>query len=124
MSDVTKQQGALVMIGFKGNTYTGYFMDTVGHEDTGDIAEVRDENDATATKIISNPGSRIKVAMIAKDAATPLTINKGDGITVNMITYMVEDRNISYSRGATRVEITAIKEDSMTYSATATASSS
>lgn len=111
------------MIGFKGNTYTGYFMDTVGHEDTGDIAEVRDENDATATKIISNPGTRLKVAMIAKDAATPLVINKGDGVEINSVTYMVEDRNISYSRGATRVEMTVIKEGSMTYAATATASS-
>lgn len=111
-----EQLGTQRLIGFNGKTVSGYQSDTVDLEKTGDIEEVRDGSNETATKFISNKGKRISTTLIVNAATTPETVEKGDTVTIDAVNYMVEEWRVSYVRLAARVSAVLVKEDSMTYS--------
>lgn len=109
------QKGTTVIVGFASHTLTGYVMNSVGKEPIGDIKDLRGENNATATKLISNPGFRITVECYVTSGTSYTTMKKGDAVSINSVSYMVEDVKVAYSREEAIVTITAVKEDSMTY---------
>lgn len=110
------QKGTTVVVGFNGFTYAGAIMDSVGRKPSGDIKEIRGENNAVCTKLISNPGFEVQVEVIVTTLASFNTIKKGDAFTINSVGYMVVDCDGKYSREEVKWSISAIKEDSMTYS--------
>lgn len=111
-----EQLGTQRLIGFDGKTVTGYQTDTVDLEIIGDIDEVRNGDNETATKFISNKGKRFSTTLIVNSGTDPDTVQKGDTITIDGANYMVEEWRVSYVRLAARVSATLVKEDSMTYS--------
>lgn len=109
------QKGIAAIVGFNGYTLTGYVMNSVGREPVGDIKELRGENNAVTTKLISNPGFKISVNCYVTSGSTYTTMKKGDAISINSVSYMVDSVKVDYSREEATVSIDAIKEDSMTY---------
>ena len=109
------QKGTTVLVGFQGLTLTGVTMESFDREPIEDIKDIRGENNASMTKLISNPGFRIAFSCIVKTHATFNSIKKGDAITINSLAYMVESSKAAYSREEVKWSIGAVKEDSMTY---------
>jgi len=111
------QIGTNVTVGFNGITYTNFIMDDSGESLTADIEEIRDADNATGTKLISNKGKRYTLTGTLKSAqiATIRAWDKGTTLSVNSVNCMIEDVEISNSRVGTKVTVTVIKEASMTY---------
>jgi len=113
------QKGQAVVVAFNNVTYTDFQMEDSSEAITGDIDEIRDDNNDMATKLISNKGHRYRLTGVIKNDGTELTdlraIVKGDTLTVNGTACMVEDAEISFSRLAARATITVI-DDAITYS--------
>ena len=116
------QKGQEMLVGLGSLTFTGYFVESMDVEPIADVEEIRDENDAVATKIISNPGVRLSGRMMVKASSgdpvdTKLDSRKlGDSITINSVVYFIESWKVSRSRKTAAVDFAAVKEDSMTYS--------
>jgi hypothetical protein len=109
------QKGTTVIVGFQGHTFSGAIMEDVSRKPIGDIKPIRGENNAVTTKLISNPGFEITIQVIVTTLASFNTLKKGDAITINGVAYMVEDCEGKYSREEVKWTVTAVKEDSMTY---------
>ena len=116
------QKGQEMLVGIAALTFTGYFVETIDKEPTAEVEKVKDENGATATVIISDPGDRISGSMLVKaDAGSAVDAeldsrNIGDTVTLDSVGYRIEAWKVARSRGVTKVDFTAEKEDSMTYS--------
>ena len=112
------QVGQAVVVAFNGVTYSDFQMEDSGEVITGDIDEIRDDDNDMATKLISNKGNRMRLTGVIKNDGTELTtlraIVKGDTLSVNSISCMVEDVDIAFSRLAARATITVI-DDAITY---------
>ena len=108
-----------------GTSYTGYIAED-GLEwsyDTGDIDEVRNQDNETKTELVSNPGQRFKMAfVIPSDGAGGVTPPaNGSLIEINSpstaataIYAMVQSASMRFSRLATILDIEAVVEDNMT----------
>lgn len=109
------QKGTSLTIGFAGHTYAGVFMESASKEQVGTQKVVKDEDNATVTVLVEDLGIRISLRGIVK-AAGWTEPRQGDAITVNSVKYRVESISTEYSAEEARVSLTALKEDSMTYS--------
>ena len=96
-------------------------MDDSSGAITGDIEEIRNDDNDMVTKLISNKGHRYRLTGVVKNVnsddaelTTLRAIVKGDTLAVNSVNCMVEDIEISYSRLAARATITVI-DDAITY---------
>ena len=112
-------KGQEMLVGLGALTFTGYFVESMDREPISDVEEIRDENDAVAAKLISNPGHRISGRMMVKGGAdldAELdTRTIGDTITIDDVGYMIESWKVARSRKTATVDFTAVKESSMTY---------
>lgn len=115
------QKGQEMLVGFGDFSFAGYFMESVDKEPTADVEKIKDEHGATSTVIISDPGVQISGSMMAKAAigsAVDAQIDArkiGDTFTMNEVGYRIESWKVSRSRGVTKADFTAVKEDSMNY---------
>jgi len=116
------QKGQEMLVGIGAYTLSGYIVETLDREPIAEVEAIKDENDATATKIIADPGFRISGRMLVKasggspaDAALD-TVDVGDAVTINSVAYMVESWKVGRSRKTAVVDFAAVKEASMTYS--------
>lgn len=113
------QKGTSVELGFGSWTVAATQMESVEAEQTGDIDEIRDDDNAMATKIITNRGVRRTFTFKCKTTSSILsTLDgyvRGDTFTVNSIGHMIDSIRIRRSRLAVEVTITGVKEASMTY---------
>ena len=111
------QKGQQVELGIGDYTYTGYVVEGVDIDETGNTKHLTDENDETVTRIDWDPGVKLSVEMYAKQNSNPTTIRKGDLVTVNAVIYAVDDRKIRRAKGAEELKVTLEleKKDSMTY---------
>ena len=109
------QKGTTVLVGFQSLTLSGTIMDSVGRTPIAEVKTIKGENNATVTKLISDPGFRITFECTVTTHATFNTIKIGDAITINSIAYMVESSEPKYSREEVKWTVTAVKEDTMTY---------
>ncbi len=114
---VIEQIGTTALIGIGSNTYdaTNVIVETADIEDIADITEIRDEDNAVCTKLISNRGKRISLSCVAL-ASADLTIRKGETITIDSMNMMVEDFKLQRVRENAKISVVGILEDNMTYS--------
>lgn len=109
------QRGVSVLVGFGGHTYAGLNMETASKEQTGEQKVLLDENNEPVTVLISDLGKRITLRGIILDDGSWTEPETGDAITVNGAAYRIESGSYEYSQTEARVNITAIKEDSVEY---------
>jgi hypothetical protein len=115
------QLGTSVVVGFNGLTYGTCIMISGGEELTGDIKEIKGPQNATVTKLLTNPGKRYTVegVLLSADLTAARLLKKGSSVTINSVVCMVEDVKIATGTEEAKVTITAVKEDSMTYTTAA-----
>lgn len=111
------QKGTSVVVGMNSLTYGTCLMQTASEERTDEIKEIRGANNAVVTKLISNPGKRYTVegVLLSADLTAARALKRGDAVSINSVSCMVEDVKIGVGLEEAKVTITAIKEDSMTY---------
>ena len=112
----TTQLGTELKIGFDSNLYTGYIMEEFTTEPTGEQAVIKDEDNASATILISDLGNRISFTAIIKDAGSLTPPALGSSVTINLVVYRTESASVKQARDASMLSFTGIKETSMTYS--------
>ena len=111
---VTK--GTAVTVGFGGYILAGTIAENAKPKLTADIKEIRGENNAVCTKLLSNPRSELTFVSIVTSHATYLAIKTGDTLTINSVAYMVVSSVPTKSREETTWDLELVKEDGMTYS--------
>lgn len=109
------QLGTAVDIGFNSYTFTGYLMESMGNESTGEQKVIKDEDNATYCILVEDKGRRLNFTAVVKSGSTPESIEQGDVITVNSVNYRVESASVARTPEEARLSITCIKEDSVTY---------
>lgn len=111
------QIGTKLKIGFGGNTYANTFAEDVTvSKPNGNVEVIKDEVGATLTKILMDPGTKISGTFVLADAASIDPPAEGDTVTIGSVTGYCESAEAKFTAGATRLALTIIKEDSMTYS--------
>ena len=116
------QKGTTLMISFGSFVYTGFVGEdlTVSYPD-GNVEVLHNADGATMTKIFQDPRFKLDATLLILDATG--TINPPiDGATVGLIphmgtltSFMSEGSSARFAAGATRLSLSVIKEDSMTY---------
>ena len=111
------QIGTDVKIGFGSNAYTGTILESFNTEAVdGNVEEILDELGATETVVLMNPATQISFTAVIKETGGSLTPPAiGASITVDSVLYRATSSSVAQVAGASRLSITAIKEDSMTY---------
>ena len=118
------QKGTALKVGFGSFAYTGYLP-----EDGLSWAKpllnetiVKDEDNLTITKILSDPANVFNMTLIIKNVGGSITPPaKGDPITITdpggaTLVCMTVDANVAFARDQSRLKLSLIKEDSMSYS--------
>ena len=115
------QKGTTLAIGFGSLAYAGYVASdaTVTHPD-GNVEVIPDADGATMTKIFMDPGDKIEADFVVSTGGID---PPADGATVTLTppsgastSYMSEGSSAKHSVGATKLLLSLIAEDSMTYS--------
>ena len=110
------QIGTKLKIGFGGNTYANTYAEEVTvSKPNGNVEVIKDELGATLTKILMDPGTKISGTFVLADAASIDPPAEGDTVTIGTVTGYCESAEAKFKDGATRLTMTIIKEDSMTY---------
>lgn len=109
------QKGITLIVGIGSLVYSGHIVEEAGVKPTADVEVIKDEDNATCTKIISDPGKEISLTILAKSGSGVESLTIGSVITVNSVAYMVTDVDPKRSRGVLKATIKGVKEDSMTY---------
>jgi len=116
------QKGTTLMVSFGSFVYTGYVaQDVTISYPNGNVEIIRNVDGATLTKIFMDPAFKLDATLVILDATG--SINPPiDGATVGLIphmgtitSFMSEGSSAGFSAGATRLALSVIKEDSMTY---------
>ena len=111
------QVGTTLKIGFASNAYTGTIVESFDTEAIDkNVEEIPDELGATETIVLMDPATQISFTAVIKETGGSLTPPAiGSSITVNSVLYRCLSSSVAQTTGASRLSITAIKEDSMTY---------
>lgn len=118
------QQGTTLKVGFGSFSYTAAYIPEDGltwKKSYGNIEEITDANGDMFTKILMDPRDEFGVTLILKGtAATIIPPAQGDTITItnpdgDSVVGMVRDATMTFARGATRLTLDIVKEESMTY---------
>lgn len=111
------QKGTTLKISFGGNTYTSAIAEEVTvSKPNGNVEVIRDEDGATLTKILMDPGTVISGTFVLEDAYDDDPPAEGDTVVIGSVTGYCQSAEMRHVAGATRLSISIIKEDSMTYS--------
>lgn len=110
-------KGTVVTVAFAGNTHASLIMEAVDVSPIAEIKPIKGENNATTTKIISDPGKKMTLegVVIAAGVATLQGYKKGDAVTINSVSWMIDDISIKYGKEEAKCTLSVVKEDSMTY---------
>lgn len=110
--------GTQYTIGFGSYTVTGLTLESLDLEKTGEVEQIKGEDGATTAVLISDPGTSIRLTGMVKTSggSTIQALTVGGTITCNGVNYMVLTNSSKYTNKICRVDITARKETSMTYS--------
>lgn len=111
------QKGVTVVVGYNGRTVGTWIMQGSGESPDADIKEIRGPQNSVVTKIITNPRKTYKAdgVLLSADLTTMAAAKKGDTVSINSVNCMLESLDISFSAEDARATLTAVKEDSMTY---------
>lgn len=117
------QKGEVLKVGFGSFAYTGYVPeDGLTWKKPGNIETVTDENGATLTKIISDPRDEFDLTLIIKNTSgsitPPITGAKVDitNPAGSSVSTMCVEGSVQFSRSYAKLQLSLVKEDSMTYS--------
>ena len=120
MSDALIQKGTSVVVGVQGITYGTWVIDSASEMPEGEVKEIRDENNAVMTKLVSNPKKVYELTGIilgSPEATYTLTAARliivGTAITLNGATCMVTACKIAYTKEETKITLTAVDEGAM-----------
>ena len=122
MSDIPVQKGETLLLGFGVFAYTGYMPeDGLTWKSPADIEAVKDENNATLTKIITDPRNEFEMTLLIKSTGSITPPKQGDTVTLippggTSTAYRCRDASVELARGISKLKLSLIKEASMTYS--------
>lgn len=112
------QKGTTVITGLNGVTYGTLINVEGGISPKADVEEIKGPQGATVTKLITNPrkeysatGICLSADQIALEAA-----KIGDTASIDSVSGMLTDLDLSYGAGAMKAAVKTVREDSMTYS--------
>lgn len=111
------QVGTTVVVGLNGRTVGTWLVDSATEVSSSEVKEIRGANNSVVTKLISNPGRRYTVSgvLLSADLTTMEGAKIGDDISIDSVTCFLESVQLEFSREEAKCTVTAIKEDSMTY---------
>jgi hypothetical protein len=116
------QKGTTLKISFGSFAYTGYIAQDLTHSKDDENVEInRNADGATVNKIFMDPSTKITLNLLIADTSgsiTPPTKGASVGLippTGTLATFMVDSAEVAHAAGATKLSLTLIKEDSMTY---------
>lgn len=116
------QLGTALKIGYGAFAYTGYVAQAVSHESAGEVKEIKGTDNQTLTKLIENLGERFTLKLLILDATGSLNPpDKGATVTLTpplgtSTPYMCESASIDFQAEEAMLNLTIVKEVSMTYS--------
>ncbi len=117
------QKGEVLKVGFGSFAYAGYIPeDGLKWKKPGDVEAVKDENNATITKIITDPRDEFEMSLIIKNTSGSITPPiTGAAVTItnpagSSVTAMCVDADVTLARSYAKLTLSLVKEDSMTYS--------
>lgn len=110
------QKGTTVEVGFGTFSYSLVILESLDHSVEADVKPIKDTANDTKTIMTSDPRqmASFKGIVLGVTAMTPPAISAT--IVLGTFTGRVTASSISYQREETILSVTAIKEDSMTYS--------
>jgi hypothetical protein len=112
------QKGTTVVVGFNSRTVGTWIMQDSGESPGADIKEIRGPQNSVLTKLITNPHKTYKATgvLLSADLTTMAGAKIGDLVSINSVNCMLLSLDISFGAEDARATLTAVKEDSMTYS--------
>lgn len=115
-------QGTAVEVAFGGFAYTGYVAEdvTVSYPN-GNVEVIRDADGATLCKIFMDPSTKLEVTLLVLAAGSIDPPIDGALVTLTPPTgastgFGSEGSTARHVAGATKLSLSLIKEDGMTYS--------
>lgn len=105
-------------IGLQGYLYTNVKARTCTVESASEEKLILGEQSETLEVLLVNPAVRVKLmgAVLAAALTDISAVKKGDAISINSVSMMVEEFTVDFTpAGEVMFDVTAIKEDSMTY---------
>ena len=111
-------KGTACVVGYNGNTYGGFLQAEGTASPMADIEPIKGAQGATVTWLITDPRKEYKVTgiCVSSDQSALEAAKIGDVISIDTVACMLTGLDLSYSAGAMRASITAIKHDSVTHS--------
>ena len=119
------QVGTAVKIGYGSFAYTGYVAQALTRESTGEIKTLKNPDNATFCKLIEDLGFRLVlklyildsvggagVALVPPTKGSTITLTPPEGTPVNC---MCESASVDHQAEENMLNLTVIKEVSMTY---------
>lgn len=112
------QKGTTVVVGFNSVTFGTWIMESSSESPGADVTEIRGPQNATVTKLISNPHKIYEVSgvILSADLTTARAALIGGTVSINSVSCCIQSLKLDFGREAAKCTMTAIKEDSMTYS--------
>ena len=115
------QKGTSLKIGFGSAAYTGFVLQTLSRESTGEQKVLKDTDNATMTVLVEDKGDRYSFrALILSSNGSIVPPDVGDTVTItnpsNVSTACrCESATVEHSAEESILNITLIKEAAMTY---------
>lgn len=111
------QKGTTCTVGFNSRTVGTWIMQDSGEAPGAVIKEIKGPQGAVVTKLLTNPHKTYKATgvLLSADLTAMASAKIGDAISINSVLCMITSLDISFSAEDARATLTAIKEDSMTY---------
>lgn len=115
------QKGTTLKIGFGSAAYTGFVLQSLTREQTGEQKVLKDVNNATMTVLVEDLGDRYSFSALILDATGSIVPPAvGSTITItnpsNVSTVgRVESASVQHTAEESILNVTLIKEASITY---------
>ena len=111
------QKGTSVVVGFNGVTFGTWIMQDSGEEPMADVKEIRGPQKATVTKLVTNPRKQYNVSgvILSADLTTARAALICGTVSINSVSCCIVSLKLTYNAQDARCDMTAVKEDSMTY---------
>jgi len=112
------QKGTSVVVGYNGMTYGGMFQVEGSASPMADVEQIKGPQGATLTWLITDPRKEYKVSgvCLSADQTAVESMKIGDAVTIDTVACQLTNLELSYSAGAMKATITAVKYDSVTHS--------
>lgn len=115
------QVGTALKIGYASFAYSGYVAQALTHEATGEIKVLKNTDNATFCKLIEDLGHRFTLKLFILSSGGSITPPaKGSTVTIttpagDVTPCMCESATVEHQAEENMLNVTLIKEESMTY---------